>query len=79
MLAKIHSLRRRERQNSNPRLNSRSQDLNQACGDYLNGDNDYSAANTHETHKKQMILSTIADLKRNLESQSVELNGLNED
>ncbi|XP_028899123.1 uncharacterized protein LOC105216900 isoform X2 [Zeugodacus cucurbitae] len=75
MLAKIHNLRRRERQRSNPRLNTHtsSQDLQQSVGEYSNGDN------TVDVNKKQMILSTIADLKRSLESQSVELNGLNED
>lgn len=30
-------------------------------------------------HKRQLILNTIEDLKRNLEDQSVELCGLNDD
>lgn len=30
-------------------------------------------------HKRQLILSTIEDLKRSLEDQSIELNGLNND
>ncbi|XP_050322290.1 uncharacterized protein LOC126754405 isoform X2 [Bactrocera neohumeralis] len=81
MLAKIHNLRRRERQSSNPRLNTHisSHDLHLAVGEYCNGDSEFAATNGDEVNKKQMILSTIADLKRSLESQSVELNGLNED
>ncbi|XP_053965614.1 uncharacterized protein LOC128867976 isoform X2 [Anastrepha ludens] len=76
MLAKIHNLRRRERQNSNPRLATRSssQDLHD-----FNCDSESAGVGTNEEQKKQMILSTIADLKRSLETQSVELNGLNED
>lgn len=31
------------------------------------------------TNKRQLILNTIADLKRSLEDQSVELCGLNDD
>ena len=30
-------------------------------------------------HKRQLILNTIEDLKRNLEDQSIELCGLNDD
>ncbi|XP_067631187.1 uncharacterized protein [Eurosta solidaginis] len=70
MLAKIQNLRRR--QNISPRLTARSnsQDLHQ-------DKNEFNGVGKHGDHKKQMIFSTIADLKRSLETQSVELNGLN--
>lgn len=43
-----------------------------------------TSANTSETdlamqNKRQLILNTIEDLKRNLEDQSIELSGLNDD
>lgn len=43
-----------------------------------------NSANTSETDlamqsKRQLILNTIEDLKRNLEDQSIELCGLNDD
>ncbi|XP_017484447.1 PREDICTED: uncharacterized protein LOC108373109 isoform X1 [Rhagoletis zephyria] len=83
MLTKIHNLRRRERQNSNPRLNAlgSSQELPAptADGSVVNGDIDCAGLTAHGDHKKKMILSTLADLKRSLETQSVELNGLNDD
>lgn len=81
MLAKIHNLRRRERQSTNPRLNTHtsSHDFHQEVGEHCIGDSEFVVTNSDDVNKKQMILSTIADLKRSLESQSVELNGLNED
>lgn len=38
-----------------------------------------SNGNVQQLTKRQLILNTIEDLKRSLEDQSVELNGLNED
>ncbi|XP_037952082.1 serine-rich adhesin for platelets [Teleopsis dalmanni] len=72
LLAKINHLRRERQQHTSSKLSSTkssSQDVNH---DGENGDKVSDV-------KKQLILNTIADLKRSLENQSVELNGLNED
>lgn len=42
----------------------------------INGENGENGA---YNNKRQLILNTIADLKRSLEDQSVELCGLNDD
>lgn len=45
----------------------------------LNGQHNTSESDIAMFHKRQLILSTIEDLKRNLEDQSIELCGLNDD
>lgn len=74
MLHKISLLRRDRKAQMdlneiNSRTDPRHEPVNGECGE--NGG--------AYTNKRQLILNTIADLKRSLEDQSVELCGLNDD
>lgn len=82
ILDKINNIRR-ERQSSLS-IKSSTQDMNQSLNDELsqatiNDDDEPNSVSSNLSTKQQLILNTIEDLKRSLEYQSVELNGLNED
>ncbi|XP_055839768.1 uncharacterized protein LOC129907515 [Episyrphus balteatus] len=83
ILDKINNIRR-ERQSSLS-IKSSNQDMNQFINDELqqpltnNDDDEPTSVSSNLSTKQQLILNTIEDLKRSLEYQSVELNGLNED
>lgn len=71
MLHKI-SLLRRDRQAAQNEITSHTESRLEP----MNGE---SGENGAYNNKRQLILNTIADLKRSLEDQSVELCGLNDD
>lgn len=83
ILEKINNIRR-ERQSSLS-IKSSNQDMNHYAHDEFStttnnfDDDEPTSVSSNLSTKQQLILDTIEDLKRSLEYQSVELNGLNED
>lgn len=75
MLHKI-SLLRRDRKAAQLDLNEINSHTD-ARHEPVNGENGENGSACN--NKRQLILNTIADLKRSLEDQSVELCGLNDD
>lgn len=70
MLQKI-SLLRMERQAAKAQIDSATERFSTTAA--------YPRQEPHQINKRQLILSTIEDLKRSLEDQSIELCGLNDD
>lgn len=64
---------RRDRQHQQALRAAQSFDHNQSNGTLNGSESDLAIIN-----KRQLILNTIEDLKRNLEDQSIELYGLND-
>lgn len=76
ILQKISNLRRDRQQKQQVHRTSNSQDLQNPS---LSSSANVSESDLAMLNKRQLILNTIEDLKRNLEDQSVELCGLNDD
>lgn len=76
LLQKI-SLLRRERQHSATASSTRSYSIEGCNGMPVTHNESYQI--TSVADKRLLILNTIEDLKRNLEEQSIELYGLNDD
>lgn len=78
LLQKISNLRRDRQQQQQATTTNRAQ-----SADYTKNESQQaltsSDADMASLQKRQLILCTIEDLKRNLEDQSIELNGLNDD
>lgn len=89
MLQKISTLRRDRQQHPQNYLQTKNEFHPYEVSDYsanrsfshqmLNENGNPSDNELAMIHKRQLILSTIEDLKRNLEDQSIELCGLNDD
>lgn len=80
LLQKISNLRRDRQQQLQSTRTSTSLDhsANQLNG-LLSNNSNASESDLAVINKRQLILNTIEDLKRNLEDQSIELIGLNDD
>lgn len=81
LLQKITNLRRDRQQQQHQHQQSirNSHSLDHTDNQLLNGSHNTSENDIAMFHKRQLILNTIEDLKRNLEDQSIELCGLNDD
>lgn len=80
LLQKISNLRRdRQQQYQTVRTSHSLDDTDNQTQHVLNGLHNASDNDIAMFHKRQLILNTIEDLKRNLEDQSIELSGLNDD
>lgn len=83
LLQKISNLRRDRQHQQNTIRPTQSLDStnNQISSQrtMVNGNMNTSENDIAMFHKRQLILNTIEDLKRNLEDQSIELSGLNDD
>lgn len=73
-LRTAHSLENTGNHQSNSTLSGNGSGGGSGSTANVSTDNDLSMQN-----KRQLILNTIEDLKRNLEDQSIELCGLNDD
>lgn len=78
ILQKISNLRR-DRQHQQAIRAAQSFDNNQSNATLSGSSANVSENDLAMLNKRQLILNTIEDLKRNLEDQSIELCGLNDD
>lgn len=77
ILQKISNLRR-DRQHQQALRASQTFEHNQSNGTLSGSSANVSESDLAIMNKRQLILNTIEDLKRNLEDQSIELYGLND-
>lgn len=80
LLQKISNLRRDRQQQLQSTRTSTSLDHSASqLNGLLSNNSNASESDLAVINKRQLILNTIEDLKRNLEDQSIELIGLNDD